>query len=484
MITIDSEEKLIKQVKKTIALKHLLKKGDRVIVGLSGGPDSLCLSHVLLSLSSTLGINMFFGHLNHGFRRESSAEFSYVRFLAWQWGIPFFGATIDVPYYAQKWGWSAQKAARYFRYRFLLKAACHFQANKIALGHHRDDQIETVLMNIIHGAGTGGLAGMEISREWKGTTIIRPLLNNTKAQIWKYCQAKGLEPVEDASNLKDIYRRNKVRLELIPYLQKEYNPRIDDAIIRISGLAREDDHYLERKANYFLQLFTFSRDSHSLVLDASKLAQVHISLQRRVLRGAWRKIYEGEDMPDFGHIESIMQLYQKGKTGSAISLPHQVIAYNIYGGRLVFARTGKKHTVFKDILLNIPGLTLVPGTRKVIKAEIKPPHDLNWPPDKRKEAYLDLKKMILPLKLQNRWAGARFHPLGLEGKSKKLKDYFIDQKIPRQERDFYPLLVSGDDIVWVLGLDISHHFRITEETRCALVLKYIFRSRPLSSEEE
>lgn len=461
------------KVKVTIKIHKLLQPGDRVLVGVSGGPDSLCLLHLLIALKREIDIELFIGHLNHGFRQEATSEFDYIRSLAREWKIPFYGARVDIPVYREELGLSAQEAARYVRYRFLLKGAMHFRANKIATGHHRDDQVETVLLNILHGAGLDGLGGMKICRPWKGIDIVRPLMETCKDDIIGYCRKHGIEPVHDASNLKKFYRRNKVRLELLPYLEREYNPQIREALLRLSCLVREDSKYIDKSARFYLKLNSCMKGKEQIFLNTRKIAELDLSIQRRVLRAAWQTINTNASATlNAGHIHSIIQLYQKGYTGKEISLPGKKRAYKVYNGLIISSKTHDYvKTVFEPLNLNIPGITSLPGTEITFEAELKDPRDLSWPPDKKKEAFFDYDKLTMPLYIRYRQSGDKFHPLGMGGKKKKLKDFLIDKKIPRQERDTHPLIISGNEIIWITGIAVAHTYRITDKTRQALVLR-------------
>ncbi len=473
MISIKKESPFIEKVRETIINNNLLQEGDRVLVGVSGGVDSLSLFHALLMLKTEWGIEICAGHLNHGFREDAREDLEFVRSLAKRWKVPFYGASINVPYYSNKMGLSSQQAARYFRFQFFLKGSRYFRANKIALGHHQDDQVETVLLNILNGTGLEGLAGMKANRRWKGLTIIRPLLYHSKTQILNYCKSEEIEYREDSSNLKTIYQRNKIRLELLPYL-KEYNYQIDNAILRLSALAREDDNYLQKKAEKYLKICLVTLTNDKVVLNANTLKKITPALQRRVIRKTWQKLFPEKAFLGFKHIEAIIWLYQKGEMNKLIILPNQVKVCNRPGGRLVFLlrENLEAEKSFAPRSLNVPGKTFIPGIESIIETEIKKPAELKWPPAKNREAYLDLEKINLPLKICSRWRGARFSPLGMENGTKKIKDYFIDKKIPHQKRDVHPLVLSGGEIAWVVGMEISHRYRVTESTRCVLVLKF------------
>lgn len=467
---------MLKQVKEIIIRHKLIHPGDRVLVGVSGGPDSLSLLHILRVLSFEMDFRLYAAHLNHGLRPGSAGEADHVRSLAAKWGIPCHSSTAHVSLFKQRRGLSVQESARLLRYHFLLKAARSFNANKIALGHHRDDQVETVLLNILSGAGIDGLSGMKIKRRFKGITVIRPLFEVQRSEIERYCLEQDLDSLNDESNLKTAYRRNKVRLELIPCLEKEYNPRIRDTLFRMSALLSGDLEYLHKKALLYLKLLSRPRGD-MLWLDTSALKKFHVSMQRRVVKLALQKT--GQSAQGFGmnHVQAVMGLYQNtGKTGKELYLPGRGKAYMDSDG-LALAGKIRKASGPGPVVLNIPGKTVHPGSGLIFNAEIRKPAELRWPPQDKKKAYLDYDSVKLPLTLSHRWDGARFKPLGLGGKSKKLKDYLIDRKIPRRERDSYPLVISGKDIVWVSGQSIAYPYRVKEDTRLVLVLSLIFSQR-------
>lgn len=461
------------KVRELIEYANLFQTGDRVLVGVSGGPDSMCLLHVLLRLRSELGIRLFVAHLDHGLRPEASREFVFVRSISRKWGLPFYGSRVDTALYRQEKGLSVQAAARLCRYTFFEKAASFFEVNRIATAHHRDDQVETVLMNIIKGTGLDGLAGIKAIRPWRGIVLVRPLLEISKDEILDYCEENGIDHVSDPSNLEPLYLRNKIRLELVPVLTREYNPRVGEAIFRLSVLAGEEGAYLQRRAIHLCEKYTRARERETVVIDASEVRKLHPALRRRVLRVAWAGISRGVGFyPESKHIEALEQLLLDSRPGKETQLPGHGRAYISKLGLVITRKPRKKKMAAKTVVLNVPGDTSIPGGGGGFTTTIADPRELRWPPDSSKEAYLDYDKLLLPLVVTFRWAGARFRPLGMDGKQKKLKDHLIDRKVPRQERDCLPLVVCGTDIVWVTGLDIAHPFRVTAETRRALTIKF------------
>lgn len=270
---------------RAIAHCGLLAPGDRVLVAVSGGPDSLALLHALHSLREELGLaDLQAAHLNHGLRgAESATDSAFVAAFCAARGIPCRVGTADVTAVTRQRKVSTQQAARLIRYQFLDATANAVGADKIATGHTQDDQAETVLLNILRGTGLDGLRGIPARRG----RLVRPLLDVSRAEVTAYCEAHGLTPRLDASNLAtDHYTRNRIRLELLPQLASDYNPGVRDALLRLSQIAARDADYLAQQALTALAEVTLAAEPSRLVLDRVKMAPLHPSLLRHVLRAA------------------------------------------------------------------------------------------------------------------------------------------------------------------------------------------------------
>ena len=460
-------------VRKYIKEKKLLKPGDKVIAAISGGPDSLCMLHMLLTIQKDLNTEIYVAHLNHLFRRESHSEFEFVRSIAKRWHLPFYGVSIDVPAYREKKKISSQMAARECRYKFLLKAAAYYDANIIATGHQRDDQAETVLMNILSGTGLKGITGIRAKQTYRGVKVIRPLLETSRKDIIMYCSEKNISTIDDSSNLKDIYRRNKVRLKLLPYLEREFNPNIAKTLTRLTALASADNEYLDTTARkIFLKNSRWERDG-SLYIDLSSLDKLHLSLKRRVVREAWLFFTSGRLRPlSSSQTDSVINIWDKGISGKNVSLPQNAVAGKVYNGLVLYLKKeSEAEKGFKPLALQIPGRTYLGHSPYFFECIITKKEKLKWPLDEKREAYFDLAKLTMPVKVRMRRPGDYLFPLGMNGRKKKLKDIFNDKKIVKSHRDSYPLLVSGKDIIWVTGLAVSEKTRITEDTDKALIVR-------------
>ncbi len=457
------------KVKRFITENSLLTEGDKVVLAVSGGPDSLCLLYLLHSLASDLKISLIVAHLNHGLRPEGPFEAEGVAEIAAALSLPFELLEVDIPGYKKAYGLSEEVAGRQARYSFLFDVAARYGATKIALGHHLDDQAETVLLNVLRGTGVDGLAGILPLRSQAGVQLIRPLLCLRRSEIDAYCHDHGLQPYTDSSNLETNYKRNKLRHQLIPYLEEHYNPRVKEALFGLAALAAADRAYLQKMARRsYIKLAKIGHKE--TIIGRSDFLLLPSALQGRVLRLALQR-YLGGKQVGRKHIQDLLSFLKSAKTGQQQLLPGGAAAYIAYD-QLVLGRKIKcNQNGFEAIKLQVPGKVIVPG-RVIIASRLIDKNDLSaWPPS-RFQAYLDFDTLPPgPLQVCPRLAGIRFHPQGAAG-SKKLKEFLIDQKVPAHQRDWVPLVMIAEKIVWVAGLRIADSYKVTEETKRVLLLEY------------
>ena len=444
----------------TIRRYSMMKSGEKVLVAVSGGPDSVALLYALWSLRDELGITLHVAHLNHSFRGEASdKDAEYVRELAANIGVPCTVEKIDVPEIQKTLRLSAEEAARLVRYEFLERVATDVHADKIALGHTADDQTETVLLNLLRGTGIDGLSGMPPVRG----KIIRPLIDVRRSEVEEYIKQYDLHPRIDETNLLPTYTRNKVRLELLPLLRNEYNPEIDTAILRLSELAREDSAYINEEAEEALHQSLISQENGSLTLDPKKMQSLPLAIRRRVIRLAVKAVRG--DMSDVGfiHVEELLRLLDVGKD----------FKYELPGGTFVQRKRGTLNFLSdkpRDIPiiysheLKIPGETHVPEIQLSVNAEVGTEPVEYMRPSESMEIVLDFGRIVGKLKVRNWEPGDRIRPLGMQG-SKKIQDVFVDNKIPREARSRVPLIVDDEKIIWVVGLTISDFAKVTGDTQ-------------------
>lgn len=463
---------MYRQVKRTVQQYKMLQAGETVLVGVSGGPDSLCLLHMMKELAAEMDFSLHVAHLNHGIRGETAADdASFVREAAAEMGLPCTVHRVDTKEYGKLLKISVQDAARRLRYKFFKETAAAVGAAKVALGHHRDDLVETVILNFLRGTGLNGLAGIRpVRRMEDGLIIVRPLIGLSRQEIEDYCRCCSLHPRIDESNLKALYQRNKVRLELIPYLEQEFNPNLMERVAALAETISLDQDYLNSEAHKALAALAREEGESHISLDREVLLDLPEALQRRVLRLALARLRGGDLRGvEHKHITSLVDLMQ-GEGYRCCHLPYGLQATCDYDQFCLSRRTASAARRIRPVNLKIPGATVIAETGEVIRAEIASAENLRWPPVSRREGYLDYDRLQKPLTVCSRWSGARFHPLGLSG-TKKLKDYLIDEKVPREKRDLLPLVVSGSEIAWVAGLQVAHPFRVTEETKTVLILR-------------
>ncbi len=497
---------LLDVVKNTIWREQLIGKGEMVLVAVSGGADSLSLLHLLNGLKGMEELPFFLhvAHLNHGLRGKHAREDAeFVREEAKRLALPFTIGEVDAEIFRKKWKLSPEDASRRLRYRFLVQLAERIGAVCIATGHNRDDQAETVLLNFLRGTGLDGLTGMKFKRSMEeGPFLIRPLLKAGRQEILFYCQEKGLNPREDETNLQNHFFRNKLRLELIPLMEKDYNPRLREGLARMTGLLSLDMNFLEEYVGQRFSRVLLEEDPYTLILHRKKLLDEHEAVQNRLLRRGVRKLL-GTVPREIGpkHIGAILKLCRSNYPHGTLRFSHGLRAYRSYDELTLSQRELPQAKGLSSYTLKVPGAKNILEKGFTLQAELFSPSQLSWPPDQQKEVYLDYHKVLelagdgtlnreyppedsdeLEIIIRPRKPGDRFYPLGAPGK-KKLKKYLIDQKVPLKERDRIPLVVAGEEIVWVMGKQISHYCRVTEGTRKVLVLKIIPKTEGAEDED-
>lgn len=442
---------LIEKVKETIRKHGMLDPGDRVLVAVSGGPDSVCLLHVLRELAVDFNLSLHIAHLDHMFRgAESVAEASFVADLAKQLNIPATIEKIDVPAYCLDRGLSSQTGAREVRYSFFEKIASTTGASRIATGHTANDQAETFLMRLARGAGVSGLSAIPPVRG----AIIRPLIDVTREAVITYLQANGIGFVSDPSNIKPVYTRNRFRMEVLPVLTR-FNPRIVATLASEAALLRDEDEAVETHlAGIAERLITRSEDAFLVKRD--EFNSLPLAFRRRLLRKITDLAGEDPSILSLERISKALAFMTAAVSGRTMSLSQGLVIGREYDRFLISTKVTPQSFTHR---LAVPGTTAIPeiGMEMVI---VRPGDakaaagDQNY----RWQAVFDYDRIKFHLTLRNRRPGDWFCPSGMGGKRKKLQDYFVDEKIPLRRRDRIPLLCSGDDILWILGFRTDERF--------------------------
>ncbi|NTU43638.1 MAG: tRNA lysidine(34) synthetase TilS [Nitrospirales bacterium] len=443
----------------TIRKHSMLAEGETVLVGLSGGPDSVCLLYCLHSLRNELSISLSAAYIDHGFRPgETPAEISFCSRLCDSMEIPFFTRAIDVTSFYHDRKMNKQEAARELRYQALRAIASEAGASRIGLGHNADDQAETVIMRLIRGAGPSGLSGIPPVRG----EIIRPLIETRREDIVAFLGEREITFMTDSSNLTDAYTRNRLRNRVIPEL-KGLGRDITGTICRTAGIIREEERYFDIIVTKTLMRLISRKNEKAIELFSAPLEAMDTVILRRVLR---RALDETQSLRGIGfvHLEEIIHLIQSGLSGDRVHLPGGIRAVKGYSTLII---TSEEPAKVSPLSFTPPERVLLREQSMVLTSKIIDISELGDLKTDRKRALVDADKLLFPLVVRGRDHGDSFFPLGF-GKRKKLQDYFVDEKVPRDERDSIPLLVSDDRIVWVMGYRMDERFKVAKETERVL----------------
>ena len=455
----------VQRVYRFILEHHMIQPEETVLVGVSGGVDSLALLHCLHVLRHEFNCSLHVAHLDHGMRPDSAADAEFVRKQSDQLNLPVSVERIDVPQLMRHNKLSAETAARNARYHFYESLSDRIGATKIALGHHRGDQAETVLMHLLRGAGSIGLKGMLPVRDGK---FIRPLLNSSRAEIEAFGTELSLQPRKDSTNRESNCLRNRIRLELIPLLEQSYNPNLQNTLNQTAELLRVESDYLEGIAGEAFEACREKSDvTDVVVLNRHTFLQHHLAVRLRILRCAIGEIFGGMRSFYFNHFAGMLKLIEGETPNASLNLPDNLRLQRAYNQLKFHKLVAVPHEFEYEVV--VPGTTNLPvlNARLIATIEASQPPKLR---DGKFHAVFDGLKF--PLKLRNRRDGDRFQPFGMQG-SKKVKDFLIDSKVPRHDRGRVPILVSGEEIVWVVGHRTSERFKVGGETKRYVYLAYV-----------
>jgi len=458
-----SDMDIIRRIKETIRRHGLLSRGDTVVAAVSGGADSIVMLHALASLQKEYSLKIIVAHLDHGLRgAESRRDFLFVKGRATALGLPFEGRKLGKGELKGR-GRSTQEAARDVRYEFLDSVAEKHGAKRIALGHTRDDQAETVIMRLIKGSSLSGLTGIPPKRG----RYVRPLIYVSRAGVEAYAKAHGLDFVIDSTNLEKKYLRNRIRLDLIPAL-KEFNPNIIETIARTAAVLSGDDDFLEAASQRAFDSSLIGLDASRAELDRKKLSRMHPAVLSRVFLRAARALGRDVDM-SCAHVDAFSALVKGARPNASQTLPGGLKARRIYDRVVITGERPKKTPAFESAI-KVPGRTVIEGIGEFEARTVKPPS--RFAADKN-VAWFDYEEIKRPGPIVARHfkPGDRMRPFGMEG-TRKLKDIFIDEKIPVDERKRTPVVLSGDVVIWAAGIRHSAEFRVGKKTASALRLEF------------
>lgn len=457
---------LTRAVFQTIQNHALILPGARLVIGVSGGADSLALLHILTQLRSRLDLHLHVATLDHGLRGEDGArDADFVVEVARAWGLPVTAGRVDAAYLAAERSIGIETAARFARYDFLAETARQIGADRIAVGHHADDQAETILMHILRGAGLDGLNGMQVRAPVPGhpaLLLVRPLLGVTRAALVAHCAAHALEPRHDATNLDPHTLRNYIRLEVLPILTK-INPQLVDALGRLSEAARADSAYIHAMFLREVAPLMTTYDGR-VAIDRERFKGLHPALQRRCILWAADSINPNHEA-GHDHITAAVRIVSGGRVGALAQIAGNIqvrVDYDVIVVERAAASVAKDDYLLlpagTEVMLNIPGMTTIP--------------DAGWSLETRLagDGYEEGVRLLLPehasVRLRTRRTGDRFAPAGMNGHSRKLSRWLMDRKVPRGLRDRIPLLEVNGQVAAVLVGDswpVAHGFAVQPE---------------------
>ena len=447
-----------KKVLEFIRKNKLVKKGNSVVLGVSGGADSICMLKLLSDLQKRLGISLYVLHINHMIRgEEADQDAAFVKKICTKFKVPHRVINVDVPALAEREGLSEEEAGRYVRYDEFSKYAYEVGATKIAVAHNSNDNAETVLMNLARGTGIKGLGGIPPKREMEDANgnvveVIRPILCLSRKEIEDYLKENEIEYRNDSTNDSTDYTRNKIRLEIMPLLEN-INDNAMQNITNASNELADTSDYIEKDVEEAYEEFVTEEDGKLFLSDES------FAIDPIVLTGVIRKMIENiagklKDITRI-HVGDVVSLSEK-QVGKKIDLPYSIVAEREYEGISMFSESNETESETKN--------------KEVIISFEEDDFDRTSIEELKYTKWLDYDK-IDDVVVRTRQKGD-YIVIDGDGATKKLKKYFIDEKIPRRERDEVLLVADGNHILWVVGYRISEDVKVTPDTKKVVKLEY------------
>lgn len=460
---------MLDKIRHYIIENKLIEEGDKILVALSGGPDSVCLLHILARLRNEFNLKLGAIHINHLLRGEEAIDDeNYTKKLCKSLDVESYIERIDISTIAEKEGQSIELAGREERYKAFNKIKEKFSYDKIAVAHNSNDQAETILMRLMRGSGLEGLTGIKAKREGG---IIRPILCLNRNEIERYCEEYKLEPRIDKSNYEKIYNRNKVRLDIIPYMKENFNEDIVDTLNRMVLLLQKDNEYLEEVAMDAYSKYC-KEENNEIIVNSNLFKSEKEAIITRVLKRCFKVISNSHKNFEMKHILDIVDLSKLG-TNKEIHLTNNIIVKNIYGD-IVFKQRKDKRSSLEDISIYIKKEDLMNEIKfsdyKVKMEIIDKKNNIKFPNNDLIK-FFDYDKIEYGITVRYRKDGDKMVPIGMKG-TKKIKDIFINSKVPKEKRDVIPLVCFDEEIAWILGIKVSEQFKITSNTKQILKITF------------
>ena len=470
------EKKILHTVRETISAHRMFNRGDAVLVAVSGGPDSIALVHIIFTLAVEFSLRPAIAHLNHCLRgSDSDRDAEFVADTARQLGAPIYSDRKDVLGFQQSHRLSLEEAARMVRYDFYNAVAAEYGFNKIALGHHSDDNAELVLINLLRGSGPLGLSGIAPVRDGK---IVRPLIHLRRSGILDYLAAKKLPYVTDTSNTDPAFIRNKIRHHLIPALQTAYNPKIIESLNRLGEIVRVEDQWFDQALEPVFEQCVLSKTDGKISLNLPAFNELPKAVKRRVVRKAILGVKKDLRRITLLHVDTILHLVEKDRDTGRLNLPDGILVSR-NNVELAIVKINKdissnNHKIIQKCAPDYQYVIPAAGSLFIREADVSitlREIDVAELPDFKEIgaciAFFDLDRLRYPLLVRNLRPGDRFSPLGLSG-TQKVKKYFSNHKVPLGQRNKCPLLLSSGNIIWIAGHCIDNTVKVSALTRRVL----------------
>lgn len=435
---------------------HLAAPDDGIVLGVSGGPDSMAMLDMFLKLREKWRLSLFVVHINHMFRGElAERDAKSVEAYCELHDIPFYRFDQDVEGLSKEWGMSFEEAGRKVRYQAFEKVRSTVGAQRIAVAQNKNDQAETILMRLMRGTGLDGLKGIPLKR---GEYIVRPVLFMSRQEIELYCRENHVPVCYDHTNDETVYTRNKIRHELLPYIEDNFNGQVVDGLYRMGGMLAEDADFIEKSLDSALEKSGVNLErSDQISLDV--VDSVHEALRSRLIRRIIKIHGNGLKDVSQSQVDEVLRLSKFRKHGKRKLISG--IEFSIKYDTLSFRKL--KEMKEQEVKKSIDESNMTVSELNMSEFE---KYSLS-----RDEVSVDLDKLDGQLSVRFRADGDRFQPMGMNG-SKKLKKFFIDLKIPSEERDSIPLVCDESGIIWIVGLRLSERVKVDEKTLRVGIIKW------------
>ncbi len=461
---------LKKRFKENLIDKDLVQHDDKILLGISGGPDSLTMLDLFTKFKDELNLKLLVFHLNHSFRKEADQEAAFVKNFCEEKSIEVIIKKYDVPGYVKENNLSPEEGAREIRFKFFQEIYERENIDRVSLAHNKDDLVETVLFNIFRGTGLRGLKGIEDKQVLNGMEIIHPILIFYRSEILDYCEYNDLTPVFDPSNDSNLYSRNRIRNNILPMVEEQINSNAKQVIARMTDTIKEDFDFLQKYSRKLLEELLVEKKLDKYILDLEKIRGLHPAIIKRIINIIILKLKGSVDNFYYKHYSDIIRFIEENSTGDLLDLPDGIKLKISYNKLFVFQGTMKQKEDFKKFIEE-EGEYKLPYKQK-LKVKITD-EKLDWRNYKDNNyCLLDYDKVKFPLVVRNRQKGDNFIPLGMQG-HKKVKDYFIDEKVPDYKRDEIPIVFdSTGSLIWICGYRMDDRFKLTNKSNKTIIINY------------